>query len=174
MSVPLSMADVNALDRDAFVARFGGVYEHSPWVAEGAWQVKPFADRQALEQAMQAVVRAAGPERQLALLRAHPRLGTRTELTEHSRAEQASAGLGQASDSDQATLERLNRAYEEKFGFPFILAVRGASLPVILESCRVRLENEAPAELAEALRQVLRIAHFRLRDLVQQEDSDKR
>lgn len=166
MTVAMSIARVNDLDRAAFVARFGAVYEHSAWVAEGAWDARPFTDRTALEEAMRDVVLGAGRDRQLALLCAHPRLGTRLELSGYSRSEQSGAGIASASEADRATLERLNRAYEEKFGFPFILAVRNASVPTILDSCRARIDHDAPAEFEESRRQVFRIAHFRLTDLV--------
>jgi 2-oxo-4-hydroxy-4-carboxy-5-ureidoimidazoline decarboxylase len=165
---PLSIAAVNAMDRADFIARFGAVYEHSPWIAEETSDARPFENRAELEQAMRDVVLAASPERQLALLRAHPRLGTRVELSGYSQAEQSGAGIGVASETDRETLARLNREYEGKFGFPFILAVRGATVPVILESCRARVGHDAATEFDEALRQVLRIAHFRLSDLVQE------
>jgi 2-oxo-4-hydroxy-4-carboxy-5-ureidoimidazoline decarboxylase len=163
---PMTIETVNALDRADFVARFGAVYEHSPWVAQAASEARPFENRAELEQAMRDVVLSASPERQLALLRGHPRLGTRLELTGYSRSEQSGAGIASASDSDRETLTRLNREYEDKFGFPFILAVRGATVPVILESCRTRVAHDVTTEFDEALRQVLRIAHFRLADLV--------
>jgi 2-oxo-4-hydroxy-4-carboxy-5-ureidoimidazoline decarboxylase len=163
---PMSIAAVNAMDRSDFIERFGAVYEHSPWVAEETSEARPFENRGELERAMRDVVLAASPEKQLALLRAHPRLGTRAELTAYSQAEQSGAGIGAARDTDRETLARLNREYEDKFGFPFILAVRGASVPVILESCRTRIGHDAATEFDEALRQVLRIAHFRLADLV--------
>ncbi|MGQ0834663.1 MAG: 2-oxo-4-hydroxy-4-carboxy-5-ureidoimidazoline decarboxylase [Gammaproteobacteria bacterium] len=166
MTAAMPIAIINDLDRAAFVARFGAVYEHSPWVAEGAWDARPFADRAALAQAMRDVVLGAGRDRQLALLRAHPRLGTRLELSGSSRAEQDAAGIASARRVDREALAFLNRAYEQKFGFPFILAVRNASVPAILESCRTRVEHDAAAEFEEALRQVFRIAQFRLSDLV--------
>jgi 2-oxo-4-hydroxy-4-carboxy-5-ureidoimidazoline decarboxylase len=162
----MSIAQVNGLDRAAFVGRFAAVYERSPWVAEGAWNARPFADRAALEQAMRDVVLGAGHDLQLALLRAHPRLGQRLELSGSSRAEQAAAGIGSASLAEREKLAFLNRAYEQKFGFPFILAVRNANVATILESCRTRTAHEASVEFAEALRQVFRIAQFRLSDLV--------
>ena len=96
----------------------------------------------------------------------HPALGTRLELSGYSRAEQANAGLQKASAEERAELERLNRDYEQKFGFPFILAVRNASLGTILASCRARIGAEAEAEFDESLRQVFRIAGFRLADLL--------
>jgi len=161
----LSIAAINALDRDAFVARFGAVYEHSPWVAEQAWASRPFADREALAAAMRDAVLRAGRERQLALLRAHPQLGTRLALSGFSRAEQSGAGIGAATDADRAELQALNARYEERLGFPFILAVKNATLPEILASCRRRVDADPAGEFDEALRQVFRIAGFRLAEL---------
>jgi 2-oxo-4-hydroxy-4-carboxy-5-ureidoimidazoline decarboxylase len=167
MTTPrLSIAQVNALDRASFVTKFGGLYERSPWVAEQAWGKRPLADRAALEHALQQVVLEASEPRQLELLRAHPALGTRLELSGYSRTEQADVGLDEASTAQRHELESLNRAYERKFGFPFIFAVRNASLAAILESCRARIEADAQVEFAESLRQVFRIAGFRLADLV--------
>lgn len=161
----LSIAEVNALDRAALVARFGAVYEHSPWVAEQAWDARPFADREALAQAMQDAVLCASRERQLALLRAHPKLGTRLALSGFSKAEQSGAGIQAASDAERAELQRLNARYEKRFGFPFILAVKNAALPEILASCRRRVDADPAEEFDEALRQVFRIAAFRIADL---------
>lgn len=162
----LSIVEVNAMDRSTFVARFGGVYERSPWVAEAAWQSRPFADGGALEQALQGAVLAAGHARQLELLQMHPRLGTRKELSGYSRTEQAGAGLLAAAAAERQQLEGLNRAYEDKFGFPFILAVRNANLDSILDSCRLRINHDAESEFDESLRQVFTIARFRLSDLL--------
>ena len=165
MTAVAAIEEANSLDRAAFVARFGGIYERSPWVAEAAWERRPFADRPALERAMQETVRQAGRTRQLELLRAHPRLGTRLALSGFSQAEQALAGLGELTAAERAELEMLNESYERKFGFPFIFAVRNASLRAILESCRNRIDADTAAEFDESLRQVFRIAAFRLADL---------
>lgn len=162
----LPLDRVNAMDRVAFVAAFGGVYERSPWVAEAAWDSRPFADRDALERAMREAVERAGPERQLELLKRHPALGTRRELAGFSRDEQAGAGIQDADARSRAELAELNGAYERRFGHPFILAVRGATVGDILESCRRRTTADAAGEFAESLRQVFRIAGFRLADLV--------
>lgn len=161
----LSISALNALDRAAFVARFGAVYEHSPWVAEQAWASRPFADREALDAAMRDAVLRAGRGRQLELLRAHPKLGTRLALSDFSRAEQSGAGIGAATDADRAELQALNARYEARFGFPFILAVRNATPAEILASCRRRVDADPAEEFDEALRQVFRIAGFRLADL---------
>ncbi len=162
---PLTIAQLNSMDLATFVARLGAVYEHAPWVAEQAWTALPFADREALERAMQDVVLEAGQERQLVLLRMHPPLGTRLKLGGHSLAEQTGAGLTEATAAERAELEMLNRGYEAKFGFPFILAVRNASVRLILDSCRTRIGSDARSEFDESLRQVFRIAAFRLADL---------
>jgi len=162
---PLEIAELNSMDRKAFVARFGGVYEASPWVAEQAWTARPFTERSALERAMQQAVLQASQAQRLKLLRMHPSLGTRLKLRGYSRAEQAGAGLLGATAAERAELEGLNRAYEEKFGIPFIFAVRNASLRSILDNCRTRIDADASEELDESLRQVFRIAAFRLADL---------
>lgn len=159
------IAEINALDRPAFVARFSGIYEQSPWVAEEAWKRRPFANRDTLEGALQDIVQRAGRKRQLELLRSHPRLGTRLALSACSRAEQEGAGLQELTPAERSELEALNDEYERKFGFPFIYAVRNASLRAILESCRSRIGADAATEFDESLRQVLRIAAFRLADL---------
>lgn len=162
----ISLAALNSMDRGAFVATLGGIYERSPWVAEKATGSRPFASRDALEHRMQEIVLAAGRAQQLELLRMHPALGTRLALSGYSRAEQADAGLQKASADERAELERLNGEYERKFGFPFILAVRNADLGTILASCRARIGADADAEFNESLRQVFRIAGFRLADLL--------
>ena len=161
---------LNALDRAAFVRELGAVFEHSPWVAEGAFARRPFASVEALHRAMCEVVAGAGDEAQLALIRAHPQLAGRAairgELTDASRREQGGAGLDQCTPEEFAQLHVLNDAYERRFGFPFILAVRGHTRATILASMALRLDNEPATERAEALRQIERIAMFRLGDLV--------
>ena len=162
----LTIADVNSLGRAEFVSRFGAIYEKSPWVAEGARNARPFSDATALETALADVVRHASHAQQLELLQKHPRLGTRLALSGYSRSEQAGAGLLDASAAERAELEQLNNAYEAKFGFPFILAVRNANSGSILDSCRTRINHDEKAEFDESLRQVFKIAHFRLSDML--------
>src|SRR5262245_5196437 len=163
---PLTLAEVNSMGRAEFVGRFGAIYEKSPWVAETAWNARPFADRDALETALAQVVRNASHAQQLELLHLHPRLGTRLALAGYSRSEQAGAGLLEASAAERTELEQLNNVYESKFGFPFILAVRNANSRSILDSCRTRINHDTKSEFDESLRQVFRIAHFRLSDLL--------
>lgn len=155
------------LDRAAFVARFGGVYEHSPWVAEAVWDAGRVADdREVLAGAMAKAVEAADEAAQVALLRAHPdlagRLALAGTLTPESRAEQASAGLDRCTPAELAEFQRLNRAYTARFGFPFIIAVKGLDRPGVLAAFRRRVANDPAAEFREALDQVHRIARLRL------------
>jgi len=166
----LNLATLNAMDRDAFVAALGGIFEHSPWVAEAAWAARPFADVAALQDAMVGAVDAADAETQLALLRAHPDLAGKAAragaLTEHSTAEQAGAGLDRLDEAEFARFHALNDAYQARFGFPFIIAVKGHTKASILAAFEARLPNDAATERMTALAQVARIARFRLDDLI--------
>jgi 2-oxo-4-hydroxy-4-carboxy-5-ureidoimidazoline decarboxylase len=167
MTTPaLTIAEINSLGRTEFIGRLGAIYEKSPWVAERAWNARPFANAAALENTLAEVVREASHAQQLELLRQHPRLGTRLALSGYSHSEQAGAGLLDVGAAERAELERLNTAYESKFGFPFILAVRNANSRSILDSCRTRINHDEKSEFDESLRQVFKIARFRLSDLM--------
>ncbi|KAA9005500.1 2-oxo-4-hydroxy-4-carboxy-5-ureidoimidazoline decarboxylase [Paenibacillus spiritus] len=169
----LMLDAVNKMDREAFVSALGGIYEHSPWVAEAAWPERPFADVEDLHEAMEQAVRSAGEERSLALLRSHPDLATRMQVTPLSAAEQRGAGLDRLAPEQFAEMSGLNRRYTEKFGFPFILAVRGRTADEILASLRERLPGERETELARAMQEVGRIAGFRLRDLITEGETEQ-
>lgn len=166
-------AELRAMDRDAFVATFGEVFEHSPWVAEEAWRAEPFDDAERLREAMVAAVRRAGRERQLALVRAHPDLAgkaaVRGELTDASRREQAGSGLGQLSPEEFARFQELNGAYRRKFGFPFVMAVKRSGKDEILRAFAERLGNTPERELDRALEEIAKIAGYRLANLVEGE-----
>jgi len=162
----MTLADVNTIARDRFVSSLGWVFEHSPWVAERAWNRRPFASIEQLHDAMMAEVRGAPAEEQLALLRAHPDLGARARMSDASKGEQAGAGLDSLSRADFERLQALNASYRERFGFPFLFAVKGSSTRDILGALEARLPAPAEDELSEALRQVSRIAWFRLQDAV--------
>ena len=149
------------MTRDAFLARYGGVYEHSPWVAEACWP--PPED---LAGAMRAVVDAAPRERKLALIRAHPELASRAKMAEASVKEQAGVGLDQCTPAEFEAFQRLNAAYNARFGFPFIYAVKGATRAEILAAFEARLANDPETEFETAIAQIHRIAGFRLADLV--------
>ncbi len=161
------------LTRDAFVARFGSVYEHSPWVAEAVFdKSNDSSDISQLSQAMSAVVDDASSEHQLALLRAHPdlagRLAVQGELTQASTAEQRSAGLDQCTHEEVEKFQFLNKEYTDKFGFPFILAVSGKTRTQILENFEARLKNLPDQEFATALGEVHKIARIRLETLAKE------
>ena len=160
------LEQINNMDRHAFVTAFGGVFEDSPWIAETAWQAAPFRSEDTLVATFVDIVVNAGREAQLKLLRAHPELGARKPLAGYSAGEQARAGLQQEQDQRVAMLADLNRRYGEKFGFPFILAVKGLTPDKIIENFRARLENNMEDEFNECLEQVFRIAAFRLDGLL--------
>lgn len=161
------------MDRDTFVARFGGVFENSPWVAERAWALElgPAHDCAAgLHSALCRAFRAAGHAERLAVLNAHPdlagKLASAGRLTPDSTAEQASAGLDLLSDGERATFARLNAAYVAKHGHPFIIAVRDHDKAGILAAFEKRLANDSETEFAQACAQVERIAELRLREML--------
>jgi OHCU decarboxylase len=161
------------LDRDAFVARLGGVFEHSPWIAERAWALElgPGHDTAAgVHSALARVFRAASDEERLGVLRAHPdlagKLAAARRLTPDSTAEQAGAGLDALTDAERARFSALNDAYSSRFGFPFIIAVRGLSKGDILAAFETRIANDRDVEFATACAQVERIAALRLRDML--------
>ncbi|MEM9550922.1 MAG: allantoinase PuuE [Pseudomonadota bacterium] len=161
------------MDSAGFVAAYGGVFEHSPWIAERAFDLElgPSHDTAGgLLNAMARVFRTASDEERLGVLRAHPdlagKLAQARRLTSESTAEQASAGLDALTDDERATFTELNGAYTNRFGFPFIIAVRDHSKASILKAFRRRLEHNRDTELAEACRQVERIAAFRLQDML--------
>jgi 2-oxo-4-hydroxy-4-carboxy-5-ureidoimidazoline decarboxylase len=162
----MTLVEVNACDRARFVEKIGWVFEHSPWVAERAWMKKPFASLGDIHRAMTAEVSAASPEEQLSLLRAHPDLGARGALSAASATEQAGAGLDQLTPEEFERLRHLNSAYRDKFGFPFLYAVKGSTKHDILKALEARLPASPEREMTEALTQVARIARFRLEELI--------
>ena len=162
----IALAELNAKDRSGFAGALGWIFEESPWVAERAWEKRPFATLDALHDAVTAVVRAAPAEEQLALLRAHPDLGARRTMSEASSREQDGAGLVALTPGELDRLRALNAAYHEKFGFPFLYAVKGSTTHDILDALERRLPSTRDAEHQEALRQVYRIARFRLEDMI--------
>lgn len=155
------------MDKPAFIARYSSVYEHSPWVAEQAWErAKDVTDPVRLADIMAASVDAATDDVKLALIRAHPDLADRTairgELTAASSAEQASAGLDQCSQEEYARFQSLNRRYKENFGFPFVMAVSGKHRSEILAAFEQRVGNRRGEEVATAIREIHKIARLRL------------
>jgi OHCU decarboxylase len=171
----ITLAELNALPAPEFVARLGGIFEHSPWVAERAAAGRPFASRASLLAAMCAAVDAATPTEQLALIRAHPRLRrtarAREELTAASSREQRGAGLDACTPEEATRLDELNDAYAAKFAMPFILAVRGHTPRSIIAVCERRLDGDAAGEQRAALREIGLIAGYRLADAVADADA---
>ena len=171
MAEKTTVEEVNELGHEEFVSRFGALYEHSPWVAEGAWRERPFGDFAELHEAFVRTMYAAPPERQIALIRAHPDLAGKAavagELTAESEREQASAGLDRLTPEEYEDFQRLNSAYRDKFGFPFIVCVREHSKETILASAAARLGHSRPEEVETALGEIAKIARLRLRDLVE-------
>lgn len=160
----MTIAEINALERAAFVGRFGFLFEHSPWIVELAWDRRPFADLAAMHAALMAVVADAPRDSQLALLRAHPQLARKVAMTAESTSEQASAGLDRLSREEFALFHHLNRAYDRRFGFPFIICVRLTDKAGILAAMEARGQNSPEVELAMALEEVGKIVWLRLKD----------
>jgi beta-ureidopropionase / N-carbamoyl-L-amino-acid hydrolase len=170
-----TLSELNSCDVAAFVDTLHGIYEHSPWIPQRAATLRPFATANALKLALQSVVSTASHDEQLGLIRAHPELAGKAAiagaLTLESTGEQAKAGLNLCSAEEFATLHQLNAAYNQRFGFPFILAVkgphgRGLSRAAIIETFARRLKNQAADEQAECLSQIHRIAELRLNQLL--------
>jgi 2-oxo-4-hydroxy-4-carboxy-5-ureidoimidazoline decarboxylase len=164
----MTIGELNALDQASFVEALGWVFEGSPWVAERTWFAGPFENVEALYSAMVDQLARAKYEEQLALLRAHPDLGTHARISRASTGEQAGAGLDQLTPHEFKRLQQLTSAYRNKFGFPFMFAVKGSTKHDILGVLEKRLGASPEEEYQEALRQVHRIARFRLQETIQE------
>jgi 2-oxo-4-hydroxy-4-carboxy-5-ureidoimidazoline decarboxylase len=166
-----TLTQLNAMSVDAFVATLAGIFEHSPWVAEAVVGQRPFPTADALYDAMCRAVDGASGAVQLKLINAHPELAgkaaVRGELTAESTREQSGAGLDQCSEQEFAKLQALNARYREKFGFPFILAVRGYDRAGIIRNFEARVSNSRDNELRESLKQIYRIARLRIDELIE-------
>lgn len=152
----------NRDERAAFTAKFGSIFEKSPWVAEEAWLYRPFVSRNELLNRMSVIVLCADDEKQLALLRAHPELGAKIAMSAESIEEQRVAGLDRLDRDEAYILGQLNVKYRERFGFPFIIAVRGLTSDMIADSLQKRMMNSMEEEKKLALQEVIKIAAFRL------------
>ncbi|MDY0881608.1 2-oxo-4-hydroxy-4-carboxy-5-ureidoimidazoline decarboxylase [Dongia soli] len=161
-----TIADINRMTVEEFVAAFGDVAEHCPWVARSAAEARPFASRDAMIAAFEAALHSSDEASQLALIRAHPDLATRAELTTDSSREQAGAGLDSLTPEEFSRFTDCNKAHWEKYGFPFIFAVKGASKHDILAAFEARNGNTTREERAVTLDQICRIFRFRIEDRV--------
>ena len=168
--MPITLDQLNALERAAFAAALGGVYEKSSWVAKRAFSARPFATVADVYAAMQAAVAGADAKEHLALIQSHPELASKVAragaLTAESRREQGGLGLDRLSDAEYDRFERLNAAYAKRFGFPFIVCVRRHTRDSILDRFERRLGNSPDAERATALAEIGLIARLRLNDAV--------
>lgn len=166
----MTLDQVNTLAPEAFVEMLGGIYEHSPWVAEAVVSSRPFDSLNDLRANMDASVSNASAAEKLALLRAHPELAGKAAidgtLTQSSQEEQASAGLDRMLPEEFQALSDMNSAYRERFGFPFIICVRLQTKASILAALERRLENSAEAEFETALGEVSKIAQLRLEGVI--------
>jgi len=166
----LDMNAINGMDRPAFVQKFGGIFEKSPWVAEKAWDKRPFASLDAMHAAMVDVVKSAPLPSQLALLQSHPDLAGKEAqagaMTASSVSEQASAGLNALSKDEVTRISDFNAAYKQKFGFPFIIAVRMHTKEGIFFDFSRRLQNDTQTEYSNDLQNVYAITLLRLNTLL--------
>jgi len=166
----MSMEEINALEPDEFVARFGFLFEGSPWIAARAWNARPFASFEHLHRSFFEVMRKASTDEKAALIQAHPDLvggAARTgTLSPQSSKEQSSAGLDRLSPEEIATFERLNQTYKDRFGFPFVICARENTKDGILDAFASRLSNSRSAEIEIALREIARIVYLRMFEVV--------
>ncbi len=166
----MTLAEINALDREAFTVRLGGLAEASPWVAYAAWDYRPFATALELVAGFRGAIAKAGEERQVGLLQGHPDLAGRAALagtlTPESTREQAAAGLAALQPDEYVAFHDLNDSYRLRFGFPFVICAREHSVASILAAFAARLQHDADEELAIALDEVVKIIRLRVADLL--------
>jgi 2-oxo-4-hydroxy-4-carboxy-5-ureidoimidazoline decarboxylase len=162
------LAEINAGDQADFVRILGGIFEQSPWVAAETYARRPFRAIRQLHAELSATVAKSGPARQLALIRAHPdlagRLAQAGQLTPESTREQAAAGLNQLAAAELGEFHRLNAAYRERFGFPFVICARLNDRAAIFQAMQRRLLHPPAEEIATALAEIDKIAWLRLQD----------
>ncbi len=170
MTRPITLAELNRLDRRAFAERLRALFEGTTWVAEAAWPARPFRSLEELHAALCAAVEQATPEQQVALIAAHPELAGEAALRGAvgplSAREQRQAGLTDLPESELAEFRRLNRLYRERFGFPFVICVRDYPREEILARLHARLTSDRESEVRTALREITRIWWHRLQDAV--------
>ena len=161
-----SVDKVNKLSKSDFISIFGNVFEKTDWIAEKAYALKPFNNFQELFSKMMEIFENSKKEKHIEILNAHPHLAVEKKLTEDSKNEQKNASLNQCNDAEFIEFKKLNEEYEKKFGFPFIIAVKGKNKEEILNSFRQRITNNINSEFEEAKKQVKKIASFRLSEII--------
>jgi 2-oxo-4-hydroxy-4-carboxy-5-ureidoimidazoline decarboxylase len=160
--------DLNHMDLEEFMNQLGGVFEDTPAIARRVWDNRPFANLEALHQSLVDDVKAMNVAEQLALIRAHPDLGSKAKMAEASVKEQAVAGLDQLTADEYQQFQQLNQAYQEQFEFPFIIAVKNHTKESILEAFRLRLHHSVEVEREGAIAEIIEIARLRLAQVVQE------
>ena len=161
-----SLEDLNEMSQEDFTAVLGGIWEHTSEIAAACWLARPFTKIDALHNSMVEIVEGMSESEQLALIKAHPDLGSRAKMAEASVQEQSGVGLDRLNLEEYNHLLSLNKSYKDKFGFPFIIAVKNHTVKSILESFAERLNNTKEAEKEAALLEIKKIARFRLEGLI--------
>lgn len=161
-----TIAQLTNMSQEEFTAALREIWEETPAIARQAWYSKPFEDVDALSEAMTDIVNQMSEAEQLALIKAHPDLGSKAKMADASVKEQAGVGLDRLSDSEYQRFQSLNRAYQDKFGFPFIVAVKYHTKESILEAFETRLQNSIDREQQQALSEISKIARLRLESLI--------
>lgn len=154
------------MSQEDFTAALGEIWEDTPEIAQQAWHSRPFEDLPALDRAMVAIVDDMSEAEQIVLIKAHPDLGNKTKMAEASVQEQAGVGLDCLSESEYERFQALNQAYQDKFGFPFIIAVKNHTLESILAAFEARLKNSQEQEKQQALIEISKIARLRLESII--------
>ena len=161
-----SIDKVNKLSKSDFISIFGNVFEKTEWIAQKSYDLKPYKNFEELFSKMMEVFENTEKEKHLEILNAHPNLAVEKKLTRDSKNEQKNASLNQCNDAEFIEFKKLNEEYRKKFGFPFIIAVKGKNKEEILNSFRQRITNNINLEFEEAKRQVKKIANFRLSEII--------
>jgi 2-oxo-4-hydroxy-4-carboxy-5-ureidoimidazoline decarboxylase len=161
-----SIDEINQMSQEEFVEAFGNVFEETPAIAHNVWADRPFANATHLHEQMLKVVHAMDQERQLTFIRAHPDLGSKTKMAEASVQEQTGVGLDRLTPDEYERFQQLNQAYKDKFGFPFIVAVRNYTKDSILDAFQDRLNNPVDLEIQQALSEIAQITQLRLLTLI--------
>jgi 2-oxo-4-hydroxy-4-carboxy-5-ureidoimidazoline decarboxylase len=160
------ISQINDTNLEEFMNITNGIFEHSPWIAQLAFSEKPYSSLHHLHQSMVEVVKLASTEQQLTLIKAHPNLGERIAMTNHSTQEQKGAGLQNLTHDEYEQFIKSNQEYMEKFGFPFILAVRGKNKHEIYEAMKTRISSSKEIEFETALTEIYKIALLRLEEII--------
>ncbi len=166
----ITLSELNQMNQEAFTDTLGEIFEHTPEIAAQTWQKRPFSTLETLYQAMVTEVDHLSDQDQRKLICAHPDLGSKAKMAEASVEEQGNLGLNLLNLEEYEHFQQLNQVYKEKFGFPFIVAVKNHTQETILESFSQRLQNTLTEEKAQALTEIKKIAQFRLESLIQVEN----